>query len=189
MFDSGVPYMMLQSFLDWKHLWLTLSDPFLAGSSCCVKRAVICGHLTAQQQQQNFMLLPRSGSVLHHQSTSPSVSRSYPSALHCYEINAIWIPSEWGSHMLFVSLCLECFIYYIRSSPVTAMEQIPLFLPFFTDEWHLSVCVHGIFVSIGVGESSWVSLPFSASVSSAHCEWKCSRLTTPPSFSLTASAE
>lgn len=38
---------------------------------------------------------------------------------------------------------------------------------FFTDEWHLSVCVHGIFVSIGVGESNWVSLPFSASVSSA----------------------
>lgn len=112
-----------------KASWLTLSDPFLAGSSCCVKRAIICGHLTAQQQQ-NFMLLPRSGSVLHHQSTSPSVSRSYPSALHCYEINAIWIPSEWGSHMLFVSLCLECFIYYIRSSPVTAMEQISLFLPF-----------------------------------------------------------
>lgn len=109
MFDSGVPYTMLNCVFNHSSLENGTAQIFgsFSRSSCCVTWAVISTQPTAQQCQ-NFMLLPRSDSVLGHQSAFPLVSSSCHSALDICEINAFWVLCE-GNHMLFVFLCLEHF--------------------------------------------------------------------------------
>lgn len=180
----------MSSVIPWlKASWLILSDPFLAGSSCCVKRAVICGHLTAQQQQ-NFMLLRE---VAQYCITSPHPLPSLVATLLLCTAVRSTLSGFQVSEAVTCSLSLCAWSVSFTTYGHLQLQLWHKYHYFFLFyRWMASLCVRAwnFCIHWGWGEQ----LSFSAFLGFCvgrvlHWEWKCSCLTTPPSFSLTASAE